>query len=186
MIKRAYIKTIEEALAFVQEHRLVSVLAPKGVQLPALWDAVDLPEKQPGEKGWGAKVGAVWTWKNALPARWPDAVFYGKIKGGHAVLMTLAYLRDVHFPAAYQPLAQLKPLCRHLYEHIRQEPYLTGPLRKIIMEERGVSKSQFETALKQLQISLNVVRSPDPEAEGDTWLTFKEVYSAIWEAHVGI
>jgi hypothetical protein len=36
--------------------------------LKSLWDAMDLPEKQPEEKGWGPKISAVWSWKNQLPA----------------------------------------------------------------------------------------------------------------------
>ena len=174
------IRTIEAAHAFVWKHEIVTIFSPNGVALPSLWDAVDLPEKQPGEKGWGEKVSAVWTWKNALPARWPDEIFYGKIKGGHAVLMTLKYLRETHFPLVYQPVAQLKPLARFLYDHIRQEPYETGPLRQLAMTAQGVSKSQVETALKQLQISLNIVRNPDPVAERDTWLTMADAYPEVW------
>jgi len=179
-----FLKTIEEAHAFVLQHRVVTIFNPNGLDLPSLWNATDLPEKQPGEKGWGAKVGAVWTWKNALPAQWPDEIFYGKIKGGHAVLMTLAHLRETHFPAAYQPVAELKPLARYLYDYIRQEPYPTGPLRKLAIAERGVSKSQVETALKQLQISLNIVRDPNPDLNSDTWITFADAYPEIWEAQV--
>ena len=59
---------------------------------------MDLPEKQPGEKGWGPKISAVWRWKNQLPAHYPREIFYGKMKGGAAVLMTLDYLRNHHYP----------------------------------------------------------------------------------------
>jgi hypothetical protein len=52
------------------------------------------------------------------------------------------------------------------------------------MEEQSCSKSQFDTALKNLQISLNIVRSNDPGIERDTWLTFQEVYPDIWHLHV--
>ena len=73
-----------------------------------------MPEKQEGEKGWGEKVTAVWDWKNRLPAEYPDEIFYGKIKGGLAVLMSMDYLRDVHFAAAYKPVEQLIKLMDEL------------------------------------------------------------------------
>ena len=185
MAHKPHIRTIEEAHAFVLAEKVVTIFSPNGVPLPSLWDTVDLPEKQPGEKGWGEKVSAIWTWKNELPARWPEEIFYGKIKGGHAVLMTLDHLREMHFATAYQPVEKLKPLARYLYDHIRQEPYETGPLRQLAMAERGVSKSQVETALKQLQISLNIVRDPDPASERDRWLTFADAYPEIWAAGQG-
>jgi hypothetical protein len=53
---------------------------------------------------------------------------------------------------------------------IRNEPWETTDLRREIMDAHGCSKSQFDTALKNLQISLNVVRSNDPAIERDTWL----------------
>ncbi len=40
----------------------------------------------------------------------------------------------------------------------------------------------LDTALKNLQISLNVVR--DSDTEQDTWLTSREVYSDIRNKHV--
>jgi hypothetical protein len=52
------------------------------------------------------------------------------------------------------------------------------------MEAHGCSKSQFDTALKNLQISLNIARSNDPAIERDTWLKFQELYPDIWALHV--
>ena len=53
-----------------------------------------------------------------------------------------------------------------------------------VMEEYGCTKSRFDTALKNLQISLNVVRSNDPTIERDTWLAFQEQYPDIWYSFV--
>jgi hypothetical protein len=53
-----------------------------------------------------------------------------------------------------------------------------------MIQEYGCSKSQFDTALKNLQISMNIVRSNDPDIERDTWLTFQEQYPDIWHIHV--
>ena len=30
--------------------------------MPNLWDVVDVPDRQPGEKGWGQKILAIWRW----------------------------------------------------------------------------------------------------------------------------
>ena len=59
----------------------------------------------------------------------------------------------------------------------------TGDLRKVAIEELGCTKSRFDTALKKLQISLNIVRSNDPNSEKDQWLTFSEAHLDIVEMH---
>jgi hypothetical protein len=178
------IKTFEEARLLVLDLKICTILEASKCKLPSLWEHVDLPEKQPGEKGWGEKVSAVWDWKNRLPAEFPDEIFYGKVKGGFAVLMAMDYLRDVHFKAAYQPIEKLNPLCACIFEKIRVEPWDTTSLRNEMIQEYGCSKSQFDTALKNLQISMNIVRSNDPDIERDTWLTFREQYPDIWNLHV--
>ncbi len=75
------IKTIEEAYAFVRDVKICTIFAQKTVH-PSLWENVDLPGKQSGEKGRGQKVTAVWAWKNKLPALYPDEIFYGKYEVG--------------------------------------------------------------------------------------------------------
>lgn len=178
------IKTFEEARLLIRELNICTIFESSKSELPSLWEHVDLPEKQEGEKGWGQKVTAVWDWKNRLPATFPNEIFYGKIKGGVAVLMTMAYLRDVHFASAHKSIDELNPLSAYIFEKIRNEPRETTNLRKEVIEEYRCSKSQFDTALKNLQISLNVVRSNDPQIERDTWLTFQELYPDIWDLHV--
>ncbi|VAW39433.1 hypothetical protein MNBD_CHLOROFLEXI01-2017 [hydrothermal vent metagenome] len=79
---------------------------------------------------------------------------------------------------------ELNPLSAHIFEKIRNEPRETATLRKEVIEEYRCTKSQFDTALKNLQISLNVVRSNDPEIERDSWLAFQELYPDIWNLHV--
>jgi hypothetical protein len=178
------IKTFAEARLLIRELQICTIFESAKSELPSLWEHIDLPEKQPGEKGWGQKVTAVWDWKNRLPAEFPDEIFYGKIKGGLAVLMTIEYLRDVHFASSYKSIADLNLLAAHIFERIRVEPWETTDLRHEMIEATGCSKSQFDTALKNLQISLNIVRSNDPEIERDTWLTFQELYPDIWNLHV--
>lgn len=178
------IQTFAKARLLIQELTICTIFESAKTDLPSLWEYVDLPERQEGETGWGPKVSAVWDWKNRLPAEYPDEIFYGKIKGGFAVLMTMDYLRDVHFPAAYRSVQTLNRLAGHIYEKIRMEPWETGYLRNEVMDETGCSKSQFDTALKNLQISLNIARVNDPGIERDTWLGFHELYPDIWSRYV--
>lgn len=178
------IKTFEEARLLIRELKICTIFESSKTELPSLWEHIDLPEKQEGEKGWGQKVTAVWNWKNRLPAEFPDEIFYGKIKGGLAVLMTMEYLRDFHFVSSYKCIDELNLLSAQVFEKIRIEPWETTGLRKEVIEEVGCSKSQFDTALKNLQITLNIVRSNDPKVERDTWLTFQELYQDIWDLHV--
>ena len=123
------ITTIEDAYAFVREVKICTIFAQNTVHA-SLWEQVDLPDRQPGEKGRGQKVTAVWRWKNELPALYPDEIFYGKIRGGYAVLMEMAYLRDEHFPTAYQPVERLSRLAQLTYEQVRLEPGETAAPQK--------------------------------------------------------
>jgi hypothetical protein len=53
-----------------------------------------------------------------------------------------------------------------------------------VVEEFGCTKSQFDTALKNLQITMNIVRLNDPRAEQDTWVPFRELYLDVWQRYV--
>ena len=178
-------KTIEEARRFVGEVKVCTVFPSDKVEHPSLWEQVDLPDKQPGEKGWGEKMSAVWTWKTRLPAEYPNDIYYGKIRGGLAVLMDRAFMADTHFAQAYRDVGTLNGLAQRINEMISAEPWDTTSLRNAVMEEVGCSKSQFDTALKNLQISMNIVRLNDPLVEQDTWVPFRELYLDVWERHVG-
>ena len=178
------IKTLAEARDFVKSVQICTVFPSDKTALTSLYEHVDLPEKQSGESGWGQRVEAVWRWKNQLPAEYPGEIYYGKIKGGFAVLMEMGYLDTTQFDAAYRPVSSLNRLAQQIFEKIRIEPWGTGELRQEMIRETGCSKSQFDTALKNLQISLNIVR--DSEAEQDTWLAFQEVYTEIWNLHVNV
>lgn len=171
-------RTLQQAREFVRAARICTVFAQRP-GLACLWTVVDLPEKQPGERGWGEKIGHVWRWKNELPARYPEEIFYGKIRGGHAVLMTLDYLTQVHYPQSHVPVPECTPLARRLHRLIRSEPRLTGDLRREAMAGTRCTRAAFEGALKELQVTLNVVRSNDPEVESDLWLPFEEQYPGL-------
>lgn len=172
----AWIKTIEDAYDFVQQVGLCTIFSGKAKGAPALWDAVDLPESG-GRTKWGAKVEAVWSWKNALPALYPDDIYYGKIRGGHAALMSMRYLREKHYPENHVPVQRCRELARQVYEIIRLSPATTGEVRCEAMDLHGCTKGRFESALKELQMTLNIVRSNERNLSRDVWVPFGEVYS---------
>jgi len=180
---RPRVRTLAEAHAYVCAVGCCLVFADKKPDLPNLWDVVDLPGKRAGEKGWGQKISAVWTWKNQLPADYPDEIFYGKGAGGKSLLMTLDYLREIHYPRFHRPVAQVSPLAREIYEHVRVEPMTTGALRAVVLRGDKTRKAAFTRALIELQVTLNIVRSNAPEVTTDTWLRFGEQYGG-WELDV--
>jgi hypothetical protein len=163
--------------------KIVSIFGSKGSPHSSLWNHVGLSEDKPKEGGWSPKIIAVWTWKNEIPNTFPDEVFYGKIPGGDAVLMDMEYLREEHYPKNHMPVSELDPLAQAIFDHIRIEPWFTGGLRKVVMAEHGCTKSRFDTALKKLQISLNIARSNDPSLKNDQWLAFSDLYPEIVEMH---
>lgn len=178
------IKTIEQAYQFIKKVKVCTIFTSDKVGHTSLWEHVDLPDKQAGEKGWGKKMTAVWTWKNQLPAQYPNEIFYGKISGGIAVLMDMDYMARDHFPRAYKDIQTQNSLAQHMYNKIDTEPWDTTSLRKATMLEVGCTKSQFDTALKNLQITMNIARINDIKIERDTWVSFKELYLDVWKQYV--
>lgn len=173
------IKTFDQAYQFVLEQKVCTVFGSKCSLYPSLWDNTALSEEKPKAGGWSPKVTAVWDWKTRIPQTYPEEVFYGKVPGGDAVLMEMHHFRDVHYAAAYQPVHELDPLAQEVFESIRLGPDYTGPLRKRAISELGCTKSKFDTALKKLQISLNIVRSNDPQLKNDFWLPMSEVHADL-------
>lgn len=173
------IKTFEEAYQFVLREKVCTVFGSKGSPYPSLWDNTGLSEKKPKAGGWSPKVMAVWDWKTRIPQTYPESIFYGKVTGGDAVLMEMQHFQNVHYPKAFQRVIELPTLAQEIYEFVRLEPAFTGPLRRRAMDQLGCTKSQFDTALKKLQVSLNVVRSNDPKLKNDYWLPMREMYLDI-------
>jgi hypothetical protein len=175
----AKIKTFEQAYKFVLNAKTCLIFGSKSSDLPSLWDVVDLPGRQPEAPGWGAKVEAIWSWKNELPAQFPDEIFYGKLPGGLAVLMSMDHLRHVHHPAHHRPVSECSALARRAFELIRNEPHTTAELRKALSPSGAISKSKVDSALVELQVTLNITRSNARGLKRDTWLLFAEQYPSI-------
>lgn len=171
------IRTLTQARAYILRVGICGIFAE--VEGNSLWEMTDLPERQPGEKGWGQKVISIWGWKNELPAKYPDEIFYGKVSGGGvlAVLMSLEYLRKEHYPKYHRPISECSPLAQKLYQVIRLDPLTTPQLREEMgMAERPM-RNRLERALQELQITLNIVRRNASADTHDTWVLFSEQYS---------
>ncbi len=169
------VRTIEDARAFVERAGMCTIFDDRTGRLPGLWEAVDAPDKQPGERGWGEKMGKVWSWKNELPARYPDALFYGKLRNGRAVLCTMERLSEL-YREQHRSIETVSETARELYEVIRQGPIANKELRLATGLAGKGGKSRFDRALLELQTALLIVRSNAPGVEHDTWVTFEAQY----------
>jgi hypothetical protein len=174
--KIAAVRTLKQARAYILRVEICGIFSDAGVGMSNLWEVVDLPDREPGEKGWGQKVIAIWRWKNELPALYPEEIFYGKIPGGRAVLMSLDYLRVKHYPKYHRPLAECSALARKIYERLRLDPMTTGALRKELNMTRRPERTQFDRALQELQVTLNIARRNSLKDENDTWVLFSDQY----------
>src|SRR5476649_734949 len=125
---KPFIRTLEQAREYVLLVGICGIFSE--VQGQSLLAVTDLPERQPGEKGWGQKVHAIWGWKNELPAKYPEEIFYGKVPGILAVLMSLKYLREEHFSKYHRPIGECSPLAQKIYKVIRLDPLTTAELRE--------------------------------------------------------
>jgi hypothetical protein len=175
--KLATVRTLKQARAYVLQVGICGIFSDAGLGMPNLWDVVDLPDRQPGEKGWGQKVVAIWRWKNELPATYPEEIFYGKIPAGRAVLMSMNYLRAEHYPKHHRPLRGCTALARKIYERLRLDPLTTGLLREELNMTLRPERTRFDRALLELQVTLNIARRNSLEDENDTWVPFREMIS---------
>jgi hypothetical protein len=90
--------------------------------------------------------------------RIPKRHFLREDQEGLAVLMDMDYMADMHFPEVYKHVGSLNRLAQYINDKISAEPWDTTTLRKTAMQEFSCTKSQFDTALKNLQITMNIVR----------------------------
>lgn len=174
------VRTLAQSRAFVRKVGLCGIFSDANGKMASLWEVVDLPGRQAGEKGWGQKVTSIWRWKNELPARYPEEIFYGKIKGGLAVLMTVDYLRT-YYPTHHAPLRTCSPLAQKIHALVRLDPLTTPELRKELDMTQRPEKNLFDRALQELQVTLNVARRNSLTDEYDTWVPFREQYFGITE-----
>jgi len=180
--KVAPVRTLKQARAYILQVGICGIFSDAGVGMPNLWEVVDLPDRQPGEKGWGQKVVAIWRWKNELPAIYPEEIFYGKIPAGRAALMSMDYLRVQHYPKNHRPLSDCSALAQRIYERLRLDPQTTGSLRAELNMTGRPDRNRFNRALKELQVTLNIARRNSLEDENDTWVLFSDQYLEVVQA----
>ncbi len=174
--KTSAVRTLQQARRFVLDVGLCGIFSDAKGRMPSLWDVVDLPTRQAGEKGWGRRVIAIWGWKHELPAIYPDEIFYGKIPGGLAALMSMDHLRTTHYPQHHRPLKECSALAQKIHALLRHDPLTTAALREELGMTRRPERSAFDRALQELQITLNVARRNSLEDKNDTWVLFSEQY----------
>ena len=175
----ASVRTIEEARDFVLAIGICGILHDKS-GAPNLWDAIDASDKQPGEAGWGDKMGKVWAWKNELPARFPDEIFYGKRQGGTAILCNMQALKSL-YERQHRSLDVLSETAQKLYAVIEQDPVNNAELKQLMGMTGKGSKSAYDRALKELQVALHIVRVNRMDTDGDTWTPFAVQYPKFEE-----
>jgi hypothetical protein len=180
--KVAAVRTLKQARTYILQVGMCGIFSDAGVGMPNLWEVVDLPDRQPGEKGWGQKVIAIWQWKNELPAAYPAEIFYGKIPAGRAVLMSMDYLRREHYLKHHRPLRECSSLAQKIYERLKLDPLTTGWLRQELHMTQRPERNRFERALLELQITLNIARRNSLEDENDTWVLFSDQYLDVVHA----
>jgi hypothetical protein len=178
----ADVRTLKQARAYILKVGICGIFSDAGIGMPNLWEVVDLPDRQPGETGWGQKVVAIWRWKNELPAIYPEEIFYGKIPAGCAALMSMDYLRVEHYPKHHRPLRECSATAQKMYERLRLDPLTTGSLRKELNMTGRPERNRFDRALQELQVTLNIARRNSLEDENDTWVLFSDQYLDVVHA----
>lgn len=180
-MKTPSLRTLTQARAFVKKTGLVGIFSNADGTMPSLWDVVDLPGRQPGEKGWGQKISAIWAWKNELPARWPEEIFYGKIPGGLAVLMSISRLK-IHYRDHHLPVRECSALAQKIAARLRLDPRTTPELRRDLGMVLKPEKARFDRALHELQVTLNIARRNSLTDKNDTWVPFREQHLDVVRA----
>lgn len=175
------VRTLEQARDFILQAGVCLLYASAKEDIPSLWEVTTLSDQRPAAGGWSPRVLALWRWKNELPAQYPEDIFYGKLPGGLAMLMSMEHLRKQHYSGAHRPLAECSVLGRRIFELVRREPRTTAQLRQVLLNPGIVTKSMIDRALTELQTTLNIVRSNAPEIETDTWVRFTEQYPEFVE-----
>jgi hypothetical protein len=180
--KVAAVRTLKQARTYILQVGICGIFSDAGVGMSNLWEVVDLPDRQPGETGWGQKIIAIWRWKNELPAIYPAEIFYGKIPAGRAVLMSMDYLRREHYSKHHRPVKQCSSLAQKIYERLKLDPLTTGSLREELNMTQRPERNRFNRALQELQITLNIARRNSLEDENDTWVVFSDQYLEVVNA----
>lgn len=173
---RRWVRSVEDARRFVHEVGLCLIFNETGrAGLPSLWDVVDAPDKQPGERGFGERVNLVWRLKNELPMAYPDEIFYGKLRNGRAMLCTMERLVKIWREQRQDP-TRISRDAQRLLAVIRTRPITNRELREEAGFDRTGSDTRFNRALQELQVGMLIARV---DVDPDTWFPFDGAYPAF-------
>ncbi len=171
---KLHLRSLEDAVGFVEERGFTTLWPIQGIDLPSLWTAVagDRPvssdHDDPGHVTWG--------WKDSMldQRRW----YYGKLLRGKATLVSLEVLPNFYalskrvadiddYRQAYHA-GHLSREARLIAEAIlEQGPTNTVRLRQITHLTSKKSKSRFLQALTDLQRGLWIL--PVGVADAGSW-----------------
>ena len=173
--------TLKQARTYILQVGICGIFSDARVGMPNLWDVVDLPDRQPGQKGWGSESDCDLAMEELTASYLPRRDLHG-YSDGHAALMSMDYLRMEHYPKHHRPLKECSPLAQRIYERLRLDPMTTGSLREELNMTKRPERNRFDRALQELQVTLNIARRNSLEDENDTWVLFGDQYLDVMHA----
>ena len=76
------------------------------------------------------------------------------------------------YKAQHRPLESLSETAQKLYAVIRQNPVSNSELKQLTGMTGKTSKSVYDRAMVELQVTFQIVRVNQSQSEGDTWTPF--------------
>jgi hypothetical protein len=170
----AQLKSLEEAVGFVEERGFISFWPVKGIDLPSLWNAVAGDRPVPDEHDDPGHI--TWRWKDSMldQKRW----YYGKLLRRRATLVSMDLI-----PSFYALSERVGDLDDYMLQYdegkltfeeraiadalLKHGAMHTIELRKKAHLSSTSAKSRFERALSALQAGLWIL--PIGVAEAGAW-----------------
>lgn len=169
------LKTIDQALDFVNERGLIYFWPNKGYLLPSLWNAVAGDRPVPDDHDDPAHI--TWDWKDKMLGR--RAWYYGRLVRRRNTIVSLATAPyfyalspnygdyELDYLDQYE-MGALNNESKNIYEALLKEgPLDTLSLRKAAHLSARDSGSHFNRALEDLQVEMKII--PIGTAEVGAW-----------------
>jgi len=179
----------DQALDFVNDVGFCFLFPMRGVEMPALWEAVCGQRRPVPVRHDDRELGYTWRWKDELPSR--GLVFYGKLLLKKPMLVSLDLLP--HFYALsenygdiedyiieYQD-GRLSAEARWVYETLLQHGALpTSHLRRLAGLEGKGNAARFDRAIRELQVGLKIVKTGISDANAWGYCYVYDVLLRRW------
>lgn len=176
------VKTMDQALDFINEVGFCFAFSAKNSELPCLWHAAcgERSPVMPKHTHHDPYISLVWRAKDELPAK--QSVYYGKVIKKRPAFISLAY-----FPYFYAQFGSRQNTDAYLVDFMRGE--LSSPARKIMdaLQENsplitrdlklasGMSRPDqryiFDQAMAELQMKMYILKIAE----------FYEPFTFLWE-----